>query len=352
MPAFILNSARSPLQKRIWTLTRWSSYALSNEGSTGSNSVSSSSTTNGTFQILAAYRLAPGETAPTKMVYGMLTLSASAYLYGYEQNIYNGVPPAAFTIIKMEAKANGQLGIPGVSANNISLTLPAPLKFDFPNASLEPGESDIYVVQLSGSGASAEMSVQYSSGAGAGATAIARAEMGSPAVITGYSPDPKKLGVDDFAMPAKGLNQYVISSGMPTSVNWSGGDANFTAWLRDNVSWNLMGTAPALRHVDNTVIVSGPGVAPGHYPQIFVTPQPAPTPPTGVTPTPTPVPTPLPGFEFDLRNALVPVASTTSSDGWNFPSSNSSFGEKTFNHIVDGKTIPAPIALFYPSTGF
>jgi len=154
-----------------------------------------------------------------------------------------------------------------------------------------------------------------------------------------FNPSPDNLALDDCSIPSRTLNQYVIDKPMPTSIGYSGVDALFGTWLKNNVSWNLQGTAPALEPAV-TILTTSSSVMPGNYP-----------PPIMTTPPPGPAPTPYPGFDFAVRTSSYPVPSTTSSDGWNFPSSNSSFGVKTFNHVVAGRTTPAPIALFYPATG-
>ena len=160
-------------------------------------------------------------------------------------------------------------------------------------------------------------------------------------------PNPNNLALDDGSGSKAPLNQYVISSTMPTSVGWGNPNQGFADWLKNNVSWNLVGTAPNLRPVD-TKLTSPSSVAPGHYPQVFPTPHPAPAP--NATPAPAPPPVASPGFDFDVRTSASP--SSTSNDGWNFPLDNSSFGVKTFNHVIAGTTIPADVALFYPATGF
>ena len=177
-----------------------------------------------------------------------------------------------------------------------------------------------------------------------------KTKVGTPQLLQSrlsFSPDPKKIALDDCATPKKGLNQYVITNGMPTRISLSRATAQDLNWLRQNSSWTLSG-GPSLRPF-SAIITTGQ-IAPGHSPQIFVTPQPIPVP----NPPPPPPPSSVvnPGFEFLLKDGSSASPSATSNQGWSFPANNSSFGVKTLTHIVAGVPHPAKVALFYPATGF
>lgn len=163
------------------------------------------------------------------------------------------------------------------------------------------------------------------------------------------SPSPDNIALFDGS--SKGLNQYTIDAGIiPTSVSVASSDGDFIEWLRTHSSWNLIGNTPALRpfldnykDVGQSYAVVGPqhpGFAPIGMEDVEVDAEPV------------PMPTFIPehGLKFDVQYGA--LTSSNSHLGWNFPADNSKFGEKTLNHVVGGTTIPAPVALFYPSTGF
>ena len=177
----------------------------------------------------------------------------------------------------------------------------------------------------------------------------AGAQFGYQASLRGFHmvPDPTNDALDDCSIGQKNLNQYVITEGIPTSITLSGATAQELTWLSQNSSWTLSEPAPALRSVDE-VLINGSSIQPGHFPQAFPTPQPAPAP--GAPPNPITPSAPSSGFELDLKTS--PNPSTSSNNGWNFPTGNSGFGEKILTHIVNGESYPTRLSLFYPATGF
>lgn len=155
------------------------------------------------------------------------------------------------------------------------------------------------------------------------------------------SPSPDQLALDDGSTRTDPLNQYLINEGIPTSITLSSGSPEAIEFLRTHSSWSLTGTTPALRPLLPNYKEQGAysaKVGPQH-------------PGLGNPFAPNPTPTPERGLKFDVRipNTL---PSNASDDGWKFPVDNSKFGEKTLNHNVGGTTIPAPVALFFPSEGY
>ena len=161
-------------------------------------------------------------------------------------------------------------------------------------------------------------------------------ELGQAKLI--FSPDPKNIALDDCSTPAKGLNQYVITSVMPTSIVLANGSAELANGVSSSASWTLSGDVALLPWETSTSSTwSGSWVI---RPQHIV-----PNVPVGSTAS---------GFKFDVYAAPLYAsdASVTGNTGWTFPSSNDAFGEKTFTHTVNGTDHPVPVALFFPSGGF
>ena len=111
-------------------------------------------------------------------------------------------------------------------------------------------------------------------------------------------------------------------------------DTVFTEYLRANSWWTLTGATPALRSPLPNVKAEANGTA-------TIRPQ---------HPGLNGSPTPENGLKFNVQTSATP--STTSNVGWNFPVDNSKFGEKTLTHNISGVPMSAPVALFYPATGF
>ena len=155
------------------------------------------------------------------------------------------------------------------------------------------------------------------------------------------SPSPDQLALDNGVASTAPLNQYLINEGIPTSITVQSNDTVFTEDLRANSWWSLAGTAPALRpRLANTKTESnGTAIIRPQHPGLA----------TSIAPNPTP--TPENGLKFDVRipNTLPFYGSD---DGWRFPVDNSKFGVKTLTHHIRANNIDAPVALFFPSTGF
>ena len=149
------------------------------------------------------------------------------------------------------------------------------------------------------------------------------------------SPSPDQLALDDGVPSTAPLNQYLINEGiLPTSITVQSNDTIFTDYLRANSSWSLTGTAPALRPRLANVKAEANGTA-------TIRPQ---------HPGLNGSPTPENGWKFNVQTSATP--SSTSNVGWNFPDQNAYFGVRTFTHHIRAVNIDAPVALFYPSTGF
>jgi hypothetical protein len=148
--------------------------------------------------------------------------------------------------------------------------------------------------------------------------------------LCSFSPDPNNLALDDGSTTLKGLNQYTIDQGIPTTITTGNTTATFLNYLKSNASWTVEGNAPALRPLlDN--YISGSTVGPQH-----------PALGSGTTPEK--------GLKFDVQ--LTNSPSQDSSVNWKFPASNSQFGEKTLKHKIGDAEVTAPVGLFYPGDGY
>ena len=149
------------------------------------------------------------------------------------------------------------------------------------------------------------------------------------------TPSPDNLALDDGT--GKGLNQYTIEAGIPTSISVTSSDTGFTESLRANSTWNLVGNAPALRPLLANVKDENYGTA-------LIRPQ-HPAYAAGGTP--------VYGLKFNIQTKDAPAntTDTTADYDWRFPADNTQFGVKTLNHLINGLTMPAPVGLFFPSNG-
>ena len=169
-------------------------------------------------------------------------------------------------------------------------------------------------------------------------------EVGEAPIRLTPNPDNLALAPCPDPMPQRELNQYVISKRMPTGIALFNGNAELAERIRQSAEWSITGSAPPLRMVDEVVKTSGSVMTSSWI----------------IGPTHNQAPPdihldgdsniPAAGLWFDVFTNDAPSA--TSNEGWNFPSSNGEFGEKTLVHKVEGKNYDAKIALFYPSTGF
>ena len=157
-----------------------------------------------------------------------------------------------------------------------------------------------------------------------------------------FTPDPANLALAPCPdpVPQRSLNQYVISSSMPTSIALLRGNSDLATGVLNDYSWNLSRSGIALLPPNETSARPNSAgdwiINPYHLIETdqgsyraF-------------------------GFLFDVyTDPTHPFsASTTDNTGWNFPANNNAFGEKTLTHTVQGNSYPAQVALFYPSSGF
>ena len=163
-------------------------------------------------------------------------------------------------------------------------------------------------------------------------------EVGEAIIL--FSPDPAKSAIDDCSGLRAPLNQYLISTGIPTNITLINGNPFYAAQLQQTATWSLSGDTPPLKEVAGTNKTSTSGVwtiNPYHSETLMPLPS-DPNPQAHITP----------GLQFLLG---FPPTSTELPASNYWPTTNAKFGVKTLTHKIGPMSFPAEIALFYPSTG-